>query len=126
MLYCGTMFGLKARQLFFILFFVAVVYVASKFGAVYYRAFQFSDFVYQEVKFAASKRKPTEKIRASIVDEAKNWEIPVMPRDIHITKRGPSFSLEIDYSLTVDLRVYQYVWPQHVVTAGPLFENDRN
>ena len=86
------MFGLKSRQLFYILFFVAVVYVASQFVAVYYRAFQFSDFVYQEVKFAASKRKPTEKIRASIVDEAKNWEIPVVPRDIHITKRGPSFS----------------------------------
>ena len=120
------MFGLKSRQLFFVLFTAAVVYVAAQFGAVYYRAFQFQDFVYQEVRFASSKRKPTEKVRASIADEAKNWDIPVMPRDIHITKRGPSFSVEIDYSLIVDLRVHQFVWPQHVVTAGPLFEDDRN
>ena len=120
------MFGLKSRQLFFILFTVAAVYVATKFIAVYYRAFQFSDFVYQEVKFASSKRKSTEKVKASIADEAKNWDIPVKPRDIHITKRGPSFSVEIDYSLIVDLRVHQFDWPQHVVTAGPLFEDDRN
>jgi hypothetical protein len=120
------MFGLKSRQLFFILFTVAVVYVAVQFIAVYYRAFQFQDFVYQEVRFASSKRKPTEKVRASIVDEAKNWDIPIKPRDIHITKRGPSFSVEIDYSLIVDLRVHQYTWPQRVVTAGPLFEDDRN
>jgi len=120
------MFGLKSRQLFFIVFAAAVVYVATQFIGVYYRAFQFSDFVYQEVKFASSKRKSTEKVRASIADEARSANIPVKPRDIHITKRGPSFSVEIDYSLTVDLRVYQYVWPQHVVTAGPLFEDDRN
>jgi|SRR5712671_7657356 len=120
------MFGLKSRQLFFILLTAAIVYVASQFIAVYYASFQFQDFVYQEVKFASSKRKSTEKIRASIADEAKTSDIPVSPRDIHITKRGPSFSLEINYSLTVDLHFYRYVWPQHVVTAGPLFDDDRN
>ena len=120
------MFGLKSRQLFFIVFSVAFVYVASKFIAVYYKSFQFSDFVYQEVKFASSKRKPTEKIRAAIADEALSSGIPVKPRDIHITKRGPTFSVEIDYVMPVDLRVYQYVWPFRVATAGPLFENDRN
>jgi len=120
------MFGLKSRQLFFIAFSLAFVYVAAQFIAVYYQSFQFSDFVYQEVKFASSKRKPTEKIRASIADEALSSGIPVKPRDIHITKRGPTFSVEINYSLTVDLRVHQYVWPFHIVTAGPLFDNDRN
>jgi len=120
------MFGLKARQVFFIVFFAAAAYVGFQFITVYYHSFQFSDFVYQEVKFAASKRKSTEKVRASIADEARNTNIPVKPRDIHITKRGPSFSLEIDYLLIVDLRVYQHKWPQHVVTAGPLFEDDRN
>jgi hypothetical protein len=120
------MFGLKSRQLFFIVFTIALVYVAVQCIAVYYRAFQFSDFVYQEVKFASSKRKSTEKVKASIADEAKNWDIPVKPRDIHVTKRGPSFSVEIDYSLVVDLRVHQFTWPQHVATAGPLFEDDRN
>jgi hypothetical protein len=120
------MFGLKSRQLFYILFFAAIVYVSAKVIAVYSRSFQFSDFVYQEVKFASSKRKTTEKVKDSIVEEAKSANIPVKARDVHITKRGPSFSVEIDYSLTVDLRVYQYVWPFHVITAGPLFENDRN
>jgi hypothetical protein len=80
----------------------------------------------QEVKFRFQQKKPTEKVRASIADEAKNWDIPVNPRDIHITKRGPSFSVEIDYPLIVDLRVHQFTWPQHVLTAGPLFEDDRH
>ena len=120
------MFGLKSRQLFFILFAAAFVYVATQFIAVYYQSFQFSDFVYQEVKFASSKRKPTERIRASIADEAISLKIPIKPRDIRITKRGPTFSVEINYALIVDLRVYQYTLQRRVITAGPLFENDRN
>ena len=120
------MFGLKSRQVFFILFFAVSAYVATQFITAYYHSFQFSDFVYQEVRFASSKRKSTEKIRVSIVEEAMTAGIPVKARDIHITKRGPTFTVEIDYSLVVDMRVYQYVWPFHIVTSGPLFENDRN
>ncbi len=121
------MFGLKARQLFFILFFVAVVYVAShSLLPVYYQAFQFEDFVYQEVKFAASKRKPTEKIRASIADEAKNSDIPVS-RAISTSRSAARHSAS--KSIIADRRsacLSICIWPQHVVTAGQCFENDRN
>jgi hypothetical protein len=120
------MFGLKTRHVVIILALAAIVYVAAQFIMVYDQSFLFSDFVSQEVKFATSKRKSIEKIKASILEEAKTDMIPISQRDIRITKHGPTFTIEIDYSLPVNLRVYEYHWNMHVKESGPMFENDNN
>jgi hypothetical protein len=60
------------------------------------------------------------------VDLAKEYDIPITARDIHIERRGPSFTVVFDYQLPVDLRVYHFQLPGHVNGGGEIFENDRN
>jgi hypothetical protein len=120
------MFGLKGRQIFILLLLAAAIFAGTQIIPVYFRSYQFSDLAYQEVNFAVSKKESTEKVRAVIVELAKQYRIPIGPRDIHITRRGPSFTVNIEYELPVDLRVYQFRWPFHFDAAGIIFENDRN
>ena len=119
------MFGLNTRQLFFLLLLVIAGSAAAVLVPVYYHAYQFADFVHQEVKYAVSARKSTEKVREEIVQQAKEEEIPIGPKDIHITRRGPAFTVEIDYLIPVDFRVYQRQLKFHVTESGEIFENDR-
>ena len=120
------MFGLKFRQLFLLALLALAIFAATQFGPVYYRSFQFSDFVRQEVKFAVSARKSTEMVRAEIVQQARESGIPVGPHDIHSTRRGPAFTVEIEYRIPVDLKAFQQEITFHVTESGEIFENDRN
>jgi|SRR6185295_2567129 len=116
------MFGLKFRQIFFLLLLAAAIFAGSRIIPVEFRAFQFSDSVYAKVKYAASNRKTIEKIRTEIVDEAKADNIPVTARDIVITRHGPSFTIDIEYQLPFDLYLFHRDRKFHVNVAGEIFE----
>ena len=120
------MFGLNSRQLFLILLLVCALFASAQYIPVYFRALQFNDFVHGEARFAASSRKSTEALRITIAEKAKELQIPVGPQDIKITRRGPAFQLELDYSFPVDMRVYQHEIKFHISEAGEIFENDRD
>ena len=116
------MFGLSGRQIFILLLLVAFFYAGSQVIPIYFHAFQFSDFIKQEVKFALSARRTPEDVRNHIVEQAKEFEIPVQPRDVQIAKRGPAFTVEFDYNIPIDLRVYKRDLTFHVSETGELFE----
>ena len=42
--------------------------------------------------------------------------------DIKITKRGPTFSVDIDYTWPIDLRFHKYEMQFHVSESGEIFE----
>src|ERR1700741_4120398 len=102
------MFGLNGRQIFILLVLIAVLFAGTQYVPPYFDAFQFNDFIRQEVKFAVSARRSTEDIRNSVVQKAKELNIPITPRDIKITRRGPAFTLDLEYRFPIDLRVYKH------------------
>jgi hypothetical protein len=99
------------------MFFAATQYIPP-----YYDAFQFNDFIRQEVKFAVSSRKSTDDIRNSVVQKAKELNIPITQRDIKITRRGPAFTLDLEYHFPIDLRVYQHDLVFHANESGEVFD----
>jgi hypothetical protein len=117
------MFGLRSRHLLMLLVLAAAVLAAVQLVPAYFQRFQFADFVNQEVKFAVSKRKTAQKVRTEILAEAKDFGIPIAIQDVHITRRGPTFTVEIDYDLPVDLWVYELKWPSHVKVSGEMFDD---
>jgi hypothetical protein len=116
------MFGLQARQIFLLLLLVVALFVGSQLVPAYFDAFQFNDYIKQEVKFAAASRRTTDDVRARIVEKAKEFDIPVEPEDILITRRGPTFTLEFNYMIPVDLRAYKRDLRFHVFESGEIFD----
>ena len=117
------MFGLSGRQIFLLLMLVAVLFAGSQYVPAYFSAFQLNDFIRQEVKFAVTARKSPETIRADILQKAMELEIPLTKNDIKISRRGPSFTLEVDYRWPINMKLYQHELSFHTSESGEVFEN---
>ena len=116
------MFGLTPRRVFFVAFVVAVIFLAKQYVPPLFSRFQFGDSVRQTVKYAAASRKDVEAVRRDIVSAAADYEVPIEPKDVRITKRGPTFSVDIEYSWPIDLRFQKYDMQFHISETGEIFE----
>src|SRR3989442_15730565 len=99
------MFGLSGRQIFILLVLVAILFAGSQYVPAYFAAFQFNDYIRQEVKYSVTNRKTPEMLRTNIVQKANEFGIMVQPRDLHIIRRGPAFPLELQYHCTYTMRL---------------------
>ena len=116
------MLGLNPKKLFSLLLLIVLVFVGVQFGRAYLTKYQFDDAVRQSVKYAAASRKGTEDVRREVVEKAEELGIEIGPKDIHISKRGPAFTLELEYEWVVDLRVSQHILTFEVSENGEVFE----
>ena len=117
------MFGLRGRQIFILLVLIAILFASAQYVPVYFAAFQFNDYVRQEVKYAASARKSPETIRTEVLGKANELGISLTKNDVRLTRQGPAFRVEIEYHWPINLRVYQHDIVFHVNEQGELFEN---
>ena len=117
------MFGLKGRQILILLVLIVLLFAGAQYFPGYFAAFQFNDYIRQEVKFAVATRKSPETIRANVLQKAKELGISLTKNDIHITKRGPSFKLELEYRWHIDMKAYQHELVFHASQLGEVFEN---
>ena len=117
------MFGLSGRQIFILLVLVGLLFAGTQYGPAYFAAFQFNDYIHQEVTFAVTNRKSPEMLRGEIVQKADDLGIKVTPKDIRITRRGPAFTLELEYHWPIDLKVYKHELVFHSLESGEIFEN---
>src|SRR5262245_25626914 len=102
------MFGLTPRRVFFVAFVVATIFLAKQYVPPLFARFGVGDSVRQTVKYAAASSKDFEAVRREIVSAAAEYEIPITAKDIKITKRGLTFSVDIEYSWPIDLRFHKY------------------
>jgi hypothetical protein len=117
------MFGLSGRQIFILLVLAAVLFAATQYIPAYFTAFQFNDFVRQEVKYAATSKKSADTLRTEIFEKASDLGIPLKKNDIRITRKGPSFTLEVDYRWPIDMKVYRHELSFHTAQSGEIFDN---
>ena len=117
------MFGLTGRQIFILLIVAALIFTATQYIPAYVTAFQFNDYVRQEVKYAGTSRKTSDVLRTEIFQKASELGIPLTQKDIRITKQGPSFTLQVDYRWPIDMKVYRHELLFHTSESGELFEN---
>jgi hypothetical protein len=119
------MFGLSGRQIFILLLLAAMIYAVMQYFPPYYTSFQFNDYIRQEVKYAITARRTPITVRDRIVSKAEELGIDVSERDIKITRRGPSFQLELEYAFPIDLLVYQHDLVFHSNESGEVFDDPR-
>ena len=92
---------------------VAVIYVGVKVIPILVNNMQFQDAIETTARFASVNRQSVDDIRAAVLKEAENEDIPIAANDIHV--KGDSGTVEIaaDYSVTINLVVYQWTLNFH-------------
>ncbi len=98
------------------------LFAGSQFVPAYFHAYQFNDACVQEVRFAVSTRKTPERISDDVLAKAKEYDIDLPPENIHLIRRGPAFTLQVDYVIPIDLRVYKHDLSFHISEDGELFD----
>ncbi len=93
--------------------FAGMIYVGVKVLPILVNNYEFQDAIENTARFATVNRQSAEDIRTAVLKEAQNEEIPVAAEDIHVKDDGGHVEISADYSVTVDLRVYQWTLNFH-------------
>jgi hypothetical protein len=100
----------------------SLVYVAFKVTPPMINEYEFQDGMQTVARFASVNRDSNEKVRDAILKEAKKDDVPVKADDIKIEGNAGNYRINADYSVTVDLSVYQWTLNFHPkVTNDALF-----
>jgi hypothetical protein len=92
---------------------IALLYTGVKVIPILVNDFQFQDAIESTARFASVNRQTPEDIRAAVLKAAQDEDIPIAAQDIHV--KGDSGHVEIaaDYSVTVNLILYQWTLNFH-------------
>jgi hypothetical protein len=82
-------------------------FVAYKILPAYVAEYQLADKMQEQARFAVVNRYPEEQIRDNIFKVVKDLEIPVKREEIKITATQDVVRIACDYTVPVDLLVYQ-------------------
>ena len=101
------------KAILWILALAAFIYVAVKLTPPLINDFEFQDGVQTIARFATATRQAPEQIRAAILKEAEKDDVPIDAKDIKVQAVNGNVRIKVDYSVTVDLTVYQWTLNFH-------------
>ena len=96
----------------------AFIYVAAMTLPVLVNEYQFQDSLQDIARFATVNHRTPEQIRQAVLDVAAKQELPVQADDIKVEGTGGNIHIAVDYSVTVDLKVYQWTLNFHPAAAN--------
>ncbi len=86
---------------------VAAFFVAFKIIPPYVANYQILDRMQTEARFSVVNRRTDDQLRDIIYKEAQDKDVPIRREDIKILNTDRLVRISIDYTVTVDLYVYQ-------------------
>ena len=108
----GTIVGLAVLLI--------AVYLGFKVIPVMVNAYSFRDFIEQEARFAALKKKD-ELVRQRVLRKAQELELPVTAASIIMKRSTTHFDIKVKYTVPIETPVYTYDWVFDEKTRAPLF-----
>jgi hypothetical protein len=115
----GQRGGARVKATLWILALAIFVYVMVKVVPVLVDDFEFQDGVQTIARYATATRQSPEQIRAAILKEAEKDDVPIDAKDVKVQAVNGNVRINVDYSVTVDLAVYQWTLNFH-----PKISND--
>jgi hypothetical protein len=111
----GERGGSKLSLIVTLIIVAALGFTAVKIVPVYVEAYQFQDSIEAESRFALTgyPKKSVEDIRDDIYKKAQDLGIPAKREDIRVNVTNGSVEIGTDYSVLIDLKVYQYTLQFH-------------
>jgi hypothetical protein len=115
------MLGLNPKRLIYIAILVVIFLLARQYAPPLFSRFQYGDDVRQTVKYAAAQHQGPDDVMKELLRLAEEDGVPVGPENITITRRGFSFTVDIDYTWPIDLRFHQHELKFHISETGEHF-----
>ena len=100
--------GSKLNALLTLVILGAMVFAAVKIVPPEFANYQIKDSMETEARFAIANRKPVEEIRDDVWKKAQELGIPVKRDDIKVITNQSTIEISIDYTVPIDLQVYQF------------------
>lgn len=97
---------------------VAFIYSAAMVLPVLINEYEFQDSMQDIARFASINRKTPEQIQKAVLDEALREDLPVQAEDIKVQSQAGNIHINVDYSVTVDLKVYQWTLNFHPTASN--------
>ena len=97
---------------------VAFIYAAAMLLPVLINEYQFQDSLQDIARSASLYRKSSDQIRQAVLDEAQREDLPVQAGDIKVEGQAGNVHIDVDYSVTVDLKVYQWTLNFHPAASN--------
>jgi hypothetical protein len=107
--------GSKVNALLTIVILGAMVFAAVKIVPVYLANFEFQDSIESESRFALAQypKKSLDDIRDDVFKKAQDLGIPAKAEDIQVIVDNNSVDIGLNYSVPIDLAVYQFTLQFH-------------
>ena len=103
----------RLKTLIWLIIFGASIYAGIKIVPVLVTEYQFQDFMEQTARFGTVNRTSAETISKQVMDDAQENDIPLKAEDLHVTAQSGFVDIKADYSVTVDLNLYQWTLNFH-------------
>jgi len=98
----------RTRMLMTLAFVGICIFLGVKIIPVLVNNYQLVDSMKEEARYAGVNRRDPESIRDDMYKKIQELDIPAKREDVHVQMIGPSmFQISLDYTVVVDLRVYQ-------------------
>jgi len=97
------------KLIFTLLVLGAVGYVAIKTIPIYVHNYELQDFIRQLAIRATVDRTSAEAVQNNILAEAEDLDLPIARRDVKVSVNSNGVTIELDYTVPVDLTVYTWV-----------------
>ena len=97
---------------------MAFIYVAAITLPVLVNEYQFQDSLQEIARFASVNRRTNDQVQKAVLEEAQKEDLPVQAEDIKVTGSGGNVHINVDYSVTIDLKVYQWTLNFHPTASN--------
>jgi cell division protein FtsL len=97
---------------------VAFIYAAAMILPVLINEYQFQDSIQDIARFASVNRRNPEQIQKAVLDEAQKEDLPVQADDIKVQSNAGNIHINVDYSVTVDLKLYKLTLNFHPAASN--------
>jgi hypothetical protein len=92
---------------------VTFIYVAAMAIPVLISNYQFQDTLQEIARFASVNHRSNDQIQKAVLDEAEKEDLPIQAENIKVAGAAGNVHIDVDYSVVVDLKVYQWTLNFH-------------
>jgi hypothetical protein len=97
---------------------ISLVFVGIKVTPLLVSEYEFQDSIQTIARMASVNRPTADKIRQSVLDEATKDNLPIDAKDIQVESTSGNIRISADYSVVVDLKVYQWTLNFHPTASN--------